>query len=114
MKIPPLIDKILRNALVVDDHYFFRCEHHGSCENPYKATEPTCEECQTIVFFIRDVMANEKRTEPGHLETLERAVSNACQAERAGSFDFRAYKHAKIEVNEDDVDDPKSRIILAN
>lgn len=86
------------------DVVFFRCEYHGTNKNPLRATEPTCEQCQAIVFWIRDAIAGESGKP--EVESYARVVANACQAARQGTYDFVPAPRGSITVTPDDETGP--------
>ena len=106
--LPPIIEKLLRNA-----HYcinpntgnevmVLRCEAHGPCTDPFRATSAECVECQTICAWIRqEILTEDPTADPlgDKHEALNRAVANAAQAERAGDLDLEFYPHAILGRN---------------
>lgn len=94
--LPPLISKLLANAIIQDGHYIFRCQWHGTNRTPDGripvATVGTCPECQAIALLIRHSITNLKGDELAQqqLDQVHRAIANACQSERKGTFDFEA------------------------
>lgn len=114
----PLVDKILRNAIVIPnpdgpDWVTLVCEMHGGCCDPYGPTVGNCPECNAVWLLVRESFLRdvEKPQERPQLSTLARAVANACQSEREGTLDFLKYGAPTVKFVPDE---PASRVTLTD